>query len=412
MAASKSSKKKIKKKTTAAKKKAAKKKSVKKKTVKKKAAAAKKRTVKKKAAAKTKKPVKKSPAKKKTVVKKKTTARKPSAKKKVVAKKRTPTAAKRLTQLRNSARIALVDCLDVRAGETVLVITDENKRVIGTALWEVAKDLGAEAMLVEIIPRLRNGEEPPAPVAAMMAASSVVLCPTSKSLTHTHARREASLHGARIATLPGITEDMMIRCLSADYKTIAERSKRLSEELQKGDEIRVTSPAGTDITLKRGDRYPKPDTGLYRNSGDYGNLPAGETFFAPIEGSAQGMIVYEAAMAGVGRLKKQITVVVRDGLAVEISGGKEAELLNGLVDAVGTYGRNIAELGIGTNDKAKITGVILEDEKVMGTVHIALGDNKSMGGDVAVSSHLDGLILKPTVYVDDRIIMDAGKLLI
>lgn len=315
-------------------------------------------------------------------------------------------------KLENAARIALRDCMKVSAGETVAIITDENKRNIGVAMWNVAKELGAEATLIEIIPRSRNGEEPPAPVAALMAASSVVLCPLTKSVTHTESRREACKRGARIATLPGITEDMMIRCLSADYHAIAARSRRLSEILQTGNEVHVTSPAGTDIKLLRGDRYPKPDTGLFHNAGDSGNLPAGETFFAPIEGSAQGKIVFEAAVAGIGKLQNNIHLVVRDGMAVEITGGPEAAKLTELVDSVGPNGRNIAELGIGTNDKAQITGVILEDEKVMGTVHIALGDNKSMGGTVAVSSHLDGLILKPTVRLDGRLIMEAGTLLL
>lgn len=361
----------------------------------------------------------KSPVKK--VVKKKAvkkaSAPKPSARKAVAKKVKSTPASTRKTadlneQLLAAARIAVKDCMDVRPGETVTIITDENKRNIGVALWQAAKELGAEAMLAEITPRSRNGEEPPAPIAALMAASSVVLCPTTKSVTHTEARRQACARGARIATLPGITEDMMIRCLSANYQAIAARSRKLSDELQRGDLVRVTSPAGTDITLRRGDRYPKPDTGLYHETGSSGNLPAGETFFAPIEGSAQGHIVFEAAVAGIGKLQQTIHIVVRDGMAVEITGGSEAEKLNELVDSVGPDGRNLAELGIGTNDQAQITGVILEDEKVMGTVHFALGDNKSMGGTVAVSSHLDGLILQPTVYVDGRMIMEAGKLLV
>lgn len=352
------------------------------------------------------------PTARKKVVKKaaaKAAARKPAA-------RRTPAQAVAPApldeQLLAAARTAVKVCMNVQPGETVTVITDENKRNIGQALWLAAKEAGAEAMLAEIIPRSRNGEEPPAPIAALMAASAVVLCPTTKSVTHTESRRQACERGARIATLPGITEDMMIRCLSADYQTIAARSRKLSEELQRGDLIRVTSPAGTDITMRRGDRYPKPDTGLYHQPGTSGNLPAGETFFAPLEGTAEGKIVFEAAVAGIGKLQQPIHILVRNGNAVEITGGPEADKLNQLVDAVGPAGRNLAELGIGTNDRAQITGLILEDEKVMGTVHLALGDNKSMGGTVGVSSHLDGLVLRPTVYVDGRMIMDAGKLLV
>jgi leucyl aminopeptidase (aminopeptidase T) len=307
-----------------------------------------------------------------------------------------------LEKLETAVRIVLEICLAVKTGETVLVVTDEFKRDIGMAIWRVVRMLGAEAMLAEIIPRRRNGEEPSVPIVALMAASSVVLCPTSKSLTHTAARREACAHGARIATLPGITEDMMIRCLAADYNAIAERSHKLAAALESGTEVYVTSPAGTDIRLLRGDRHAKPDTGFYHQPGEYGNLPAGETFFAPIEGSAQGVIVFDGAMAGVGKVRKPIRMVVRDGLAVEITGGPEAQQLNEIIAPLGSAGRNIAELGIGTNHRAKITGVILEDEKVLGTVHLALGDNMSMGGTVSVPATIDGLIMKPTVYVDGQ----------
>jgi leucyl aminopeptidase (aminopeptidase T) len=339
----------------------------------------------------------------------KTSKNKKAAAPAVITTKKSSVSAQKLEA---AARTALETCLAVKAGETVLVVTDEPKREIGAAIWRVARAMNTEAIIAEILPRTRNGEEPPAPIAALMAASSVVLCPTSKSLTHTAARREACAHGARIATLPGITEDMMIRCLSADYGKIAERSKRLSIALESGAEMHVTSPAGTDIRLIRGDRHAKPDTGFYHHAGEYGNLPAGETFFAPIEGSAQGQIVFERAVAGVGKIKKPIRILVRDGLAIEITGGEEAQKLNELIRPLGEAARNIAELGIGTNDKAQITGIILEDEKVMGTVHIALGDNMSMGGAVSVPSHLDGLIMQPTVYVDGRMIMDAGKLLV
>jgi len=240
----------------------------------------------------------------------------------------------------------------------------------------------------------------------------VVICVTSKSLTHTAARREACARGARVGTMPGITEDMMLRCMNADYQAIAQRCYRLVEILENGNELRVTTSAGTDITLYRGNRKPHASTGLLPNPGDWGNLPSGETYFAPMEGTSQGVIVFDGSMAGIGKLKQSIRIMVRDGYAVEITGGPEAEKLNALVDKHGQVARNIAEFGIGTNDQAKISGLILEDEKVMGTVHIALGDNVSMGGAISVQSHLDGLIKKSTVYLDGRVIMEKGKLVI
>jgi leucyl aminopeptidase (aminopeptidase T) len=322
----------------------------------------------------------------------------------VVAKKNT---ADKL--LAASASIALETCMAVKPRETVLIVTDEPERKIGMALFEIARKMGNETILTEIIPRQSNGEEPPLSVAKLMGECQVVICVTSKSLTHTAARREACARGARVGTMPGITEDMMLRCMNADYQSIADRSKKLVEILEKGNELRVTSPAGTDFTLYRGNRRAHASTGLLPNPGDWGNLPSGETYFAPMEGTAQGVIVFDGSMAGIGKLKKPIEIVVRDGYAVEIKGGPEAEKLNSMVDKHGQAARNIAEFGIGTNDQAKISGLILEDEKVMGTVHIALGDNVSMGGSVSVQSHLDGLIKKPTVYLDGRVIMEKGE---
>jgi leucyl aminopeptidase (aminopeptidase T) len=152
--------------------------------------------------------------------------------------------------------------------------------------------------------------------------------------------------------------------------------------------------------------------GLFREKGQGGNLPTGEAYLAPLEGKAQGVVVVDGSMAGIGMLQTPLRIVVRDGFAEEVSGGAEVEKLLELWAIHGRLSRNVAEFGIGTNDKARITGVILEDEKVLGTIHIAFGDNASMGGSVAVQSHLDGLVRSPTVWLDERVIMKDGVLLV
>jgi leucyl aminopeptidase (aminopeptidase T) len=301
--------------------------------------------------------------------------------------------------------------MGTKEGERVLVVTDEPLRTIGYALHQAAKDLGHDVVLVEILPRKSNGAEPPPQVAAMMAAFDVVLCPTSKSLTHTDARRAASAAGTRVATLPGVTEAIMVRCMNADYNRIAERTFSLCADLERTRVVRVQAPAGTDITMPIEGRKAYASSGLFRNKGESGNLPTGEAFLAPLEGRSNGVVVVDGSMAGIGVVSSPIRIVVKDGYAEEISGGAEAERLVALLDPHGRDARTVAEFGIGTNDKAILTGVILEDEKVMGTIHIAFGDNKSMGGTVRVASHLDGLITRPTVWFDDRKIMDGGRFL-
>ncbi|MEQ9617590.1 MAG: aminopeptidase [Deltaproteobacteria bacterium] len=318
-----------------------------------------------------------------------------------------------MDKLMSAAHIAVRDCMAVKEGENVLVITDEPLRKIGYALWEAARDGEAEAVIVEIIPRKSNGEEPPAPVAELMKLMDVVLIPTSKSLSHTDSRRNACKAGVRIATLPGITEETMVRTLNADYEKIAERSDKLAGVISRGSRVQITTDKGTDINLVIEGREGNSDTGLNHSRGDFSNLPAGEAYVAPLEGKSEGVIVFDGSMAGVGKLDNEvIRVKVEEGFATEITGGKGAEKLLSIMEPFGKPAFNLAELGIGTHDKALITGSVLEDEKAIGTIHIAFGDNKSMGGTVRVASHLDGVVMNPTVVVDDAVIMKNGKLLI
>lgn len=309
--------------------------------------------------------------------------------------------------LKKSARTALVQCLDLKKGEQFLVITDKNKRDVGTAFFEVGKELGSEAVLMEMLPREINGEEPPDMVASAWIKCDVFVCPTSKSLTHTRAREKAVEAGARGATLPGVTLDMMKRCIPVDYRKMEQRVANLCEILTRGNMVRVTTDAGTDLTFSIEGRPGEPDTGIYTRAGLFGNLPAGEAYIAPVEGTADGVLVVDGAMVGI--VEEPIKILFREGYAVEITGGKEADELNKLVEQVGKEARNCAEFGIGTNEAAKVTGNVLEDEKIFGTIHIAIGNNAHFGGTVDVPFHMDGIIMKPTVEIDGKTIIKAGK---
>jgi leucyl aminopeptidase (aminopeptidase T) len=312
-------------------------------------------------------------------------------------------------ELSTAALTSVRDCMGLQPGERVLVVTDEPLRRIGYALRQAAKDLGNDVVLVEILPRRTNGEEPPPEVATLMGLFDVVLCPTSKSLTHTDARRVASAKGARIATLPGVTEEIMARCMAADYHQIAARTQQLCRLMESASVIRVTSPGGTDVTLPMRGRRAHASTGLFRDSGQWGNLPTGEAYLAPLEGASRGVVVVDGSMASVGVVQTPITITVEGGYATRIEGGEEAARLRALLEPHGKDAYTVAEFGIGTNDRAILTGNILEDEKVMGTIHIAFGDNKSMGGTVRVASHLDGLVKQPSVWFDNQVIMTDGK---
>jgi leucyl aminopeptidase (aminopeptidase T) len=256
-----------------------------------------------------------------------------------------------------------------------------------------------------------NGQEPPKQISELMKQVDVVVCPTAKSLTHTDARREASKLGVRVGTMPGITVDCMVRCLNADYDKIVALTDHIANKLVGVQNIRVVTEKGTDLIMPVGGRQILPSKGVMRNKGESGNLPSGEVYLAPWEDKTNGKLVIDGSMAGIGMISTPITIDIINGFAESITGGEEAERLVALLDKSGRDARAVAEFGIGTNYKAQLTGMILEDEKVFGTIHIAFGNNISMGGKISVSSHLDGLVNFPDVYFDDELIMEKGKML-
>ena len=307
-----------------------------------------------------------------------------------------------------AARIAVQKCMGVRPSETVLIVTDQPRLKIARALAGAAEEIAAKTVLVVMQKRTRHGEEPPKIVEQAMCAADVVLAPTTYSLTHTQARLRACRAGARVATMPMITESMMQRgAMLADYKKVGTLTTKVTERLNQASLVEIETRAGTKLRLDVSGRKAHPDTGIYLNPGDFGNLPAGEAFVAPVEGSADGVAVVDGSMGDV--LRAPVNITVRRGRAAKIV-GKPARKLRRMLDAVGSKGYNLAEFGIGTNYAARLIGNVLEDEKVLGTCHIALGDNSTFGGRVKAGIHLDGIILRPTIKFDGKIVMREGKL--
>ncbi|MEA4901646.1 aminopeptidase [Desulfitobacterium sp.] len=307
--------------------------------------------------------------------------------------------------LKKGCRVVLKDCLDVKENEKVLVLTDDVKFDIGQALYEEAKEMGAEAILLVMKARKVSGEEPPVPVAKAMAEADVVICPTAASLTHTNARINAVKQGARVATMPGITEAMFSEgAITADYNEVEKLTREITELLSKAENAKIVKD-GFALTMSLHGRKGLASTGVYKQSGSSGNLPSGEAYIAPLEGTANGETVIDGSMVGVGKLTEPLHATISEGKLVKLE-GKDADKLQILFD--NEQNASVGELGIGTNKNALLCGIILEDEKVYGTVHIAFGTNTSFGGVNKANCHLDGIILKPDLYLDDRQIIKQG----
>jgi leucyl aminopeptidase (aminopeptidase T) len=310
-----------------------------------------------------------------------------------------------MSDLQRAAETVVGPCLGVQAGEDVVIVVDETTRAIGEALRVAAAAAGAEAVTCVMEPRAVDGQEPPAAVAAALAAARVFIAPTRRSLSHTRARKAASDAGARGATLPGVTEDMLARLMACDFPTMAARSQAVAELLTAADHAHVTCPRGSDFTVDLSGRGGIADDGALRADGAFGNLPCGEGFISPLRG--EGTLV-AATLASLGLAPEPVRLTVEGGRLAGASGAW-GERWTALMDAAGAQGRNLAELGVGTNERATLTGNILEDEKMLGTVHVAFGASAGIGGTVAVPVHLDCLIEDATLDVGGTRVLSRGR---
>jgi leucyl aminopeptidase (aminopeptidase T) len=310
-----------------------------------------------------------------------------------------------MPDLRPAVDTVIRECLAVKAGEDVLVIVDPASRTIGEALCDGARAVGADAVLAIMDQRANNGTEPPRPLAAALSACDVFIAPTTRSLSHTQARKRAIDAGARGATMPGVTEDMLARTLAVDFALMAARSQAVAELLGAAAGAHVSCPRGSDFTLQLTGRAGLADDGDLTAAGAFGNLPAGEGFIAPLNGS--GTIV-AASLAPLGLSDQPATLTVQDGRIVAAEGGLGPEYLKRL-QAHGELGTNLAELGVGTNECARLTGNVLEDEKVLGTVHVAFGASAFIGGTVSVPIHLDVVVIDASLEIDGRQVLADGR---
>ncbi|MDR5694150.1 MAG: hypothetical protein QN121_02645 [Armatimonadota bacterium] len=325
--------------------------------------------------------------------------------------------------------------MGVREGERILVITD----VPTKEQWELMPADDVEGMLrraylARLIADLartyfpeckvkfttypstgRSGVEPPEDVARLLQDSDVVLAITSFSLTHTEARAEACRKGARVASMPRFVPEMLYPDgpMSTDYFALASATRAFADLITSAREVRITTPAGTEVTFSVAGREGRVDAGIYTEPGSWGNLPAGEAYCAPVEGTARGRLVVEPGWHA--KLTEPLTIFLEAGEVVALEGGGSVgkalvEVLDLAQRLEATRPRRMfAEFGIGTNPNARRTDITLEAEKIKGTIHLAVGDNSHMGGMVVADYHQDFVFPRPDVWFDDQPVILEGK---
>lgn len=312
--------------------------------------------------------------------------------------------------------------LDIQVGDTITIVVDEaTDPRVGEILFDTAVQLGADVDLSRVRGRHTNGDNlPPQVVAAIRASDIAILATTMWSASHSAGVIAAIDGGVRVLSMPGVTFDMFSNgAMTADYDEVERLTVLWGELFARGRRIRVTTAKGTDVSAELGGltRSPFLDTGSMRHEGGLANMPGGEVAFAPIEGTSQGKIVADVMLStSPGNLSEEIEIEIVDGRVGSVTGGTAAAEFTQELERHGESARVVAEIAVGTNASARFVGVVLEDEKALGTAHVGFGHSVGIGGLNASTIHADAIVAKATVNIDgvdlirDGVVTPEGQL--
>lgn len=365
---------------------------------------------------------------------------------------------RRPSRLAKAAHVAIDDVLRVRKGERVVVVTNPEDDVltISAALYDAALDRGADAVVLVQPRRSLLDLASDAVIHALRSEPEVVISISAAKFGKDRFGLEKpyrfkgvkgkwthifdALRGSKKARTfwsPSVTLDMFMRTVPIDYAQMRRDARKLKVALDAADRVHITAPGGTDIEIGLRGRTAFPDDGSFWKPGGGGNLPAGETYISPTNYDAQGVLVFDGSLAvaegGAFVPRKPVTVEVSGGLVTRVSGGAgaarfedslcmgetAAQKMRGKkgwtparVASYAKHARHLGELGIGLNPAARVTGNMLEDEKILGTCHIAIGSNYD--DDAEAFIHLDCIVKSPTITAlsrsgREKVIMRKGK---
>lgn len=197
--------------------------------------------------------------------------------------------------------------------------------------------------------------------------------------------------------------------------TLRTRARSVYDKLKDVSEISLKSKKGTDLTFSIAGRRIRTDDGILGYPGEedgplIANIPAGEVYCPPLEDSVDGRVVLDRTFIQGNRIA-DLVLEFEKGNATPVEAKEGFDVFVDFLEAGHGDCRRLGEFGIGLNPAVvEAYGSILTDEKMIGTVHLALGENRFMGGANSCSFHQDMLVFEPTVVADGAVVMDKGEL--
>ena len=313
------------------------------------------------------------------------------------------------SSLDRACKILVEKCANIRTGEAVLILADDRQAPeMSAALSNAVSRLHAYSISV-VYPAVPPYREPPRVVLhAMKNVEVVIACSTAPIASEVI--EEALKAGTRILSMFRITIDALCRTVPVDYRELGREMKRIKRILDASDLVEISSSGGTNLRVRMVNRPTMLALGSVEKPGGIDFIPAGAIGVAPLEGTAEGKVVVDGTLLGFGRCLKPITFEIEKGRVMKVRGGSKWKGLKELLHR-DKFASWICEIGLGVNPKARLVGGP-EDERLRGSVHIGLGENRYFGGTLASASHLDGTMPHATLKVDGKELIKDGRLLI
>ncbi len=320
-----------------------------------------------------------------------------------------------------SAQNAMIHVMNLNKEDAVLVVTDDSTKRIGEAFYNAAIKYGSSAQLYMLPEKNRPLSEIPVEMNELAKGKTIVINAFIGLGDETPFRVKwikelIATRSIRLGHGPGITKSMMIKGpMNIDYKKMEGLADKMIKNFENAKIAHVSAPGGTDIILYIEDRGFSTDVKITKDP-YLANLPCGEIWCGPIESKGDGIIVCDGSIGDIGKVKKPLKISVKNGKIsnIESEDRKLVEEVERLIN-LDEEAKIIGELGIGLNPGAKLSGILLEDEKALDTAHIAFGNNTDMdGGQNKSKTHRDFLFYKPTLkitYKDDstKVLIKKGK---
>ena len=318
--------------------------------------------------------------------------------------------------MKEGASILVRTCANVQVSESAVIVTDPERMSIAEAVADEAREAGAVVSILIPPARSIDNEEPGPAVAAALSAADAVFLPVTLAMAHTRAVREAIGAGARVLSMTAFTERMMREGgLFTDFRARQPLCRALAARLTTGERLRVTNPAGTDLSMSLAGVTGNSHACLLDGPG-FSAVPNIEANCAPAQGTTGGVFVCDGSIPyyGVGPVREPVAFHISKGFVTQIEGGDQAEFLADLLARQNDrWVYNLAQFAFGLNPACtEFTGEMLNDEGVNGTVHIGIGTSANLGGTVSAKTHFDAVARTPSVWIDEEMVLREGEILV